>query len=155
MKYSDKLKDPRWQKKRLEIMEHDEWACKRCMDDESTLHVHHLSYEKGKDPWEYDNENFLTLCESCHEHEFNSRADYEKMLLHTLKQRGFLADDIFRIVQGLLNFKPQNAIEVVASAYEMAFGDPDVQAYLIELMFEKTAEKIRKKQNAAHENHQA
>jgi hypothetical protein len=26
-KYSDKLKDPRWQKKRLQIMERDNWCC--------------------------------------------------------------------------------------------------------------------------------
>jgi len=35
--YAEKLKDPRWQKKRLEIMERDEWTCQWCVDSESPL----------------------------------------------------------------------------------------------------------------------
>lgn len=66
MTYSEKLKDPKWQKKRLEVLNRDEWKCKFCSDKETTLHVHHISY-KNVDPWEYDNDNFLTLCEHCHQ----------------------------------------------------------------------------------------
>ena len=66
MTYAEKLKDPRWQKKRLEIMQRDEWKCKLCGDGESTLHVHNKDYIKGNDPWEYENINFITLCEDCH-----------------------------------------------------------------------------------------
>ena len=54
-KYSDKMKDPRWQKKRLEIFERDGWSCCRCGDTESTLNVHHLRYVPGHDPWDYPN----------------------------------------------------------------------------------------------------
>ncbi len=66
MNYSDKLKDPRWQRKRLEILNRDDFTCKLCQDTKSTLHVHHKKYEAGKDPWEYENENFETLCYVCH-----------------------------------------------------------------------------------------
>ena len=51
--YSQKLKDPRWQKKRLQILERDEWNCQICHDNESTLVVPFLStpplilYEKN------------------------------------------------------------------------------------------------------------
>lgn len=48
MGYSDKLKDPRWQKKRLEILTRDEWTCQICFDTESTLVVHHQKYKAGK-----------------------------------------------------------------------------------------------------------
>lgn len=65
--YSEKLKDPRWQKKRLEILNRDSFKCKFCRDTEETLHVHHITYGKGKDPWDYPGGNFLTLCETCHE----------------------------------------------------------------------------------------
>ena len=65
--YSEKLKDPRWQKKRLEILERDKWACRGCGDKTATLHVHHGYYERGKLPWEYDNWSLKTLCESCHD----------------------------------------------------------------------------------------
>jgi hypothetical protein len=65
--YSDKLKDPRWQKKRLEIFERDEFSCVCCGSENNSLQVHHKIYIKGKEPWEYDNEYLITLCEDCHE----------------------------------------------------------------------------------------
>jgi len=64
--YSDLLKHPKWQRKRLEVMQRDGFKCQLCDDDESMLHVHHKSYEKGKRPWEYENKNFVTLCDCCH-----------------------------------------------------------------------------------------
>src|SRR5262245_45622920 len=65
MTYSDKLKDPRWQKKRLEILERDEFTCRDCGCTDKTLHVHHCHYEKG-DPWEAKNNVLLTICDNCH-----------------------------------------------------------------------------------------
>lgn len=65
--YSDLLKDPRWQKKRLEILARDEWKCQSCYDSETTLHVHHKHYHKGHKPWEYEDRELVTLCENCHE----------------------------------------------------------------------------------------
>lgn len=64
--YSDKLKDPRWQKKRLEIFKRDKFRCKLCGDEETTLNVHHKKYENGKEPWEYKLSDLITLCEDCH-----------------------------------------------------------------------------------------
>lgn len=64
--YSNKLKHPKWQKKRLEIFNRDGFKCCLCDDAEDTLHVHHKSYGWNKEPWEYDNDNFQTLCEICH-----------------------------------------------------------------------------------------
>lgn len=65
MSYSDKLKDPRWQRKRLEVMQRDKFRCLVCGDDKSTLHVHHLAYHG--DPWKTPLGMLETLCESCHE----------------------------------------------------------------------------------------
>lgn len=64
MTYSEKLKDPRWQKKRLEIFQRDEFKCTLCGDSKSTLHIHHLEY--GENPWDVDNEQLTTHCEHCH-----------------------------------------------------------------------------------------
>lgn len=64
--YSEKLRDPRWQKKRLEILARDGWCCKSCLTTERTLHVHHLFYFKNKDPWDIPSGFLLTLCEDCH-----------------------------------------------------------------------------------------
>jgi len=67
MNYSEKLKDPRWQKKRLEIFQRDQWMCTICGDDKNTLHVHHLKY--CGEPWDVDDSFIKTVCESCHTEE--------------------------------------------------------------------------------------
>jgi hypothetical protein len=64
--YAQKLLDPRWQKKRLEVLESAEWSCEMCGDSQSTLHVHHKQYIKGRDPWEYSRGQLTVLCRSCH-----------------------------------------------------------------------------------------
>ncbi len=125
MKYSDKLKDPRWQKKRLEILSRDEWHCRCCMDGENTLIVHHLKYTPGTEPWDYLNECFLTLCESCHNNEFELRPEYEKMLLAAIKEKGFMADDLYRIVRGFLSLKVRHAPEVTADYIEYILSNED------------------------------
>ncbi len=70
--YTEKLKDPRWQKKRLEILERDNWACKKCFDKKTTLHVHHKKYNGN--PWDSDDNDLITLCKNCHEFIENEKA---------------------------------------------------------------------------------
>jgi hypothetical protein len=65
MTYADKLRDPKWQKKRLQILERDDWKCCACHDSKTTLQVHHLFYAR-KDPWDYPDKAYQTLCEPCH-----------------------------------------------------------------------------------------
>lgn len=67
MTYSEKLRDPRWQKKRLRILERDEWKCCACSATEKNLQVHHLVYYKGNNPWDYSDDTLQTLCNDCHE----------------------------------------------------------------------------------------
>jgi len=62
--YSDKLKSPLWQQKRLKIMERDKFTCMLCTDKESSLHVHHKQYTG--EPWEAPDEDLETLCCHCH-----------------------------------------------------------------------------------------
>lgn len=85
--YSEKLKDPRWQKVRLQVLNRDEFTCQHCGDTETTLHVHHLSY--SSEPWETENHLLTTLCEVCHKDETNSLKLQEKQLIKCLKLRGF------------------------------------------------------------------
>lgn len=67
MTYAEKLKSPKWQKRRLQILERDNFTCTLCADSETTLHVHHLRYFKNRNPWEYEDGDLMTLCEDCHE----------------------------------------------------------------------------------------
>lgn len=65
--YQNKLLHPLWQRKRLEIMNRDNFKCQICKSETKTLHVHHKRYFNGREPWEYDNIHLITLCEDCHE----------------------------------------------------------------------------------------
>jgi hypothetical protein len=64
--YWQKLQDPRWQKKRLEIFERDSFTCRYCDAKDKTLEVHHLYYVSGREPWEYPLGTFKTACSDCH-----------------------------------------------------------------------------------------
>lgn len=79
--YSEKLKDPRWQKKRLEILNRDNWTCQSCGDKETTLHVHHVSY-RGE-PWEAPDDAMYCYCEECHDisHKKKKLAPFERKLI--------------------------------------------------------------------------
>lgn len=93
--YSEKLKDPRWQKLRLEIFERDKWECQICYATDKTLHVHHLHYLKGREPWEYADEMqfLLTVCCDCHEVESASLQDAKDTLFARLADHGLLTSE--------------------------------------------------------------
>ena len=65
--YRTKLQDPKWQKKRLEIMQRDDWKCMHCNDKTTMLSVHHKTYFDDREPWEYDDNLLVTLCQPCHD----------------------------------------------------------------------------------------
>lgn len=66
MTYKEQLKSPFWQKKRLDILNRDKFTCQLCGDNSTTLHVHHKQYIKGREVWDYEDENFVTYCANCH-----------------------------------------------------------------------------------------
>jgi 5-methylcytosine-specific restriction endonuclease McrA len=68
MKYAEKLKDPRWQERRLEIFKKADFTCESCGDTESTLCVHHDIYLADREPWEYSDAMLRCFCEACHEY---------------------------------------------------------------------------------------
>lgn len=67
MTYAEKLKDPRWQKKRLKILEYARWRCQICGSKSKTLHVHHSYYVRGKEPWKYPDGSLIAACKPCHD----------------------------------------------------------------------------------------
>lgn len=92
--YYEKLKDPRWQKKRLQILERDNFTCQFCDDKESTLHIHHKYYEEIE-PWEHDNSALITLCEDCHKKE---SANKKEALSSVYSALSFLtSEEIYQI----------------------------------------------------------
>ena len=67
--YAEQLKHPKWQKRRLEILQRANFRCESCDDAEKTLHVHHKRYRKGAMAWEYEDSELTALCEDCHANE--------------------------------------------------------------------------------------
>ena len=71
MIYVEKLKDPRWQKRKAEVCAVANWKCQDCGGEDKNLHVHHKRYLKdgtGKmnDPWEYSDGDLVCVCMDCH-----------------------------------------------------------------------------------------
>lgn len=67
MEWKEQYRHPNWQKKRLEALEAAGFTCQRCGDTETSLHVHHKRYVKGRNVWEYGADELDILCEPCHE----------------------------------------------------------------------------------------
>lgn len=64
--YQEKLRDPRWQRKRLEKMDDENWSCELCGDGTTELHVHHLFYDQEREPWQYALDQLRCICSDCH-----------------------------------------------------------------------------------------
>lgn len=64
MTYAEKLKDPRWQKRRLHIFNRDKFICVKCGDAKTELQVHHRKY--FKEPWDAPDMALETVCNECH-----------------------------------------------------------------------------------------
>lgn len=97
MTYYEKLQNPLWQKKRLEILERDNWKCVKCQSTENTLHVHHKTYDFDKEPWDYQDKNFITLCNKCHKEEELHKVYFNHTIKYLLKN-GISYNDLLSII---------------------------------------------------------
>lgn len=100
----EKLKDPRWQKKRLEILTRDSFTCQRCLSTENTLHIHHRHYLKSREPWDYPSELLATLCYSCHQKEEDCASSAEE-ILKTMHYWGYFNVEIVGMMNKLIEEK--------------------------------------------------
>ncbi len=78
--YWQKLKDPRWQRKKNSILERAGYECSNCGADDKTLHAHHRIYRKNTEPWDYEDEVLSCLCEDCHKNEHIERDRLAELL---------------------------------------------------------------------------
>ena len=132
--YSELLKDPRWQKKRLKIMERDNFTCQKCSDKETTLNVHHKYYDKDKKPWEYQNGSLVTLCKDCHLTEHEESAEYKKLLTDTLYNLGYSADDLREIAYAFTLFgKAEYKSNILTSAIAFYLSEKITQKEIINI----------------------
>jgi len=104
--YAEKLRDPRWQKKRLEVMERDHFTCRDCGDKDKTQNVHHCHYFRGA-PWDTPSEFLLTLCEECHEIRQQNEEEIKRRIgLALTKVPGRALSNFVKLVTESKNPKP-------------------------------------------------
>jgi len=96
MTYAEQLKHPKWQRKRLTLLDAAGWTCQLCSATESTLHVHHKRYVKGRRAWEYEDRELMVLCEACHDEQHR----LQDLLDEMVATAG--GEDCLRMVVGLV-----------------------------------------------------
>lgn len=135
--YAELLKDPRWQRKRLEVMERDNFTCRWCGADDKTLNIHHLHYIKGRKPWEYENDDLLTVCEGCHKDDKGLRGNAEAQLVEVLKMGGWSSEHLQGVANaldslGIHQFRVDGVWNVhFGNMIKDIFADPDVFQLLV------------------------
>lgn len=102
--YTDKLRGPKWQLKRLEILGRDNATCQKCGDKENTLHVHHRYYIANREPWDYPNELLVTLCATCHKEEEDCAKIGEDMF-KSMRYFGYFNTEVRDILNKLIEAK--------------------------------------------------
>jgi len=123
MTYMEKLRDPRWQKKRLEVLNRAGWKCQCCERTTESLQIHHLIYSKGE-PWEAPDENLECLCESCHEW----RTDFDQRFHRGLAPTRECAQFVLRCKIGFKHWRKQddlNGTMKALSSHQFPIFDAD------------------------------
>jgi hypothetical protein len=134
MTYKEKLRDPRWQRKRLEILSRDDFKCRLCGLGVETLHVHHKYYDKGKEPWDYDERALITLCESCHGFETEDSKTAMTNLYTSLKRSGFMMCDVIRLSRSIEEMDYEIIPELHMTAICCALSNKDAMDKLVKIM---------------------
>jgi hypothetical protein len=78
--FYQQYQDPRWQRKKYEIMAQRNWVCEWCGAKDRQLHVHHGYYEKDRAVWDYPNDSLYCLCDPCHRKANANKRDAQRAL---------------------------------------------------------------------------
>jgi hypothetical protein len=87
---------PAWQQHKARIGTRDNWTCRDCgstVEDKIQFDCHHIHYEDNRDPWDYPDWNFLTLCKPCHKYDFTENLVGFKALQQSVRRLGFRHTD--------------------------------------------------------------
>lgn len=128
--YAQKLKDPRWQRKRLEIMQRDDYACQLCGDTEETLHVHHKRYVWGNDPWDYPADMLVTLCVTCHESVSSRQKQATEKLVSAIAKHVVDPDELVCLAESLDELFDRHGSEQVSGLLDVIKCDPALSLVL-------------------------
>jgi hypothetical protein len=132
MSYAEQLKHPNWQRKRLEMLEAAQWQCESCGGGDTTLHVHHRRYIKGRMAWEYSNDELAVLCEPCHKKEHASRETLDRLILLAENVGGL--DVVCGLLAGFIDGELGFDDLAESKAMETRFGPDFVTGQIASLM---------------------
>lgn len=122
--YWEKLQDPRWQKKRLEMLQRADFHCECCFDGESKLNLHHRYYIKDRDPWDYPDWAYLVMCDECHKFEHDEPSEHADWETLTGAVLGSVVDfdpircDVLRLILSLsaMGFTPKDFAQLLGAS---------------------------------------
>ncbi len=127
--YAEKLKDPRWQKKRLEIFQRDQFRCMECFSDEKSLQVHHIAY-KGKNPWDTPNELLITYCHECHQKEEDKLKAVGETFVKIMRDDGQRSIEIEYFLSNLQSLIERDIPQTSVAFLSLAIGDEKLFKYI-------------------------
>lgn len=94
--YSQKLKSDQWIEFARRMKENANYSCQVCRRGKVILQVHHWFYEYGREPWEYDQEEVIVLCEGCHKEYHALLNDFRRYVFSKMTPQAF------RVLNGAL-----------------------------------------------------
>lgn len=121
MTYAEKLKKPAWQKKRLQVLQRDNWTCQLCGDVETSLHVHHNQYNGN--PAATKNEFLITYCADCHYLVEYLKKYHKELKPIKVSKRLFKEENAIRLLCIVYNFKKAEKGIVLLKTSEGKFID--------------------------------
>ena len=65
--YDQDSKELQWKFKSDNIRIRDNYTCRLCGAKNVPLEVHHIRYIRGREIWDYEDGDLVSLCEDCHE----------------------------------------------------------------------------------------
>lgn len=133
--YAEKLKDPRWQKKRLEIFQRDQFRCMECFSDEKSLQVHHIAY-KGKNPWDTPNELLITYCHECHQKEEDKLKAAGETFVKLMRGDGENSRSIDYFLENLKDLMKKKTKHKAIWFLSLAIIDEDLLEYISDYITE-------------------
>ena len=86
--YASQIKDERWTAFAAGIRKQRNF-CECCRRSGIVLQVHHLFYEFNRNLWDYDGDEVIVLCESCHKDIHEQLKQFRKHVFRYLNGQSF------------------------------------------------------------------
>lgn len=96
MLYKEKLQSQEWRDFSRAAKENANYACQMYKRGKVRLNLHHLFYDLNKEPWEYEPQDVVVICEGCHNEIHDQLQNFRRFVF------GKLNPQSFRVLNGAL-----------------------------------------------------